>query len=106
MIIEIRTYHVRPGERDRFVHFFEHKSGPVQRSKGIKLFGPVVDLENENTVVYLRGFATLQERSRIRALFYEGPEWRNQLKAEARSMLQSCDVMLAATTSDMFNFDD
>jgi hypothetical protein len=105
MIIEIRTYRLKPGERERFIEFFERKSGPVQQSKGIKLFGPFVDLQNENVVVYLRGFATAEERNRVRALFYDGSEWKGELKAEARRMLEHCDVVLAEATSCAFSFE-
>lgn len=105
MIVEIRIYDVKPGLRDRFVHFLEHKSGPIQQSKGIQLFGPFIDLQNENTVVYLRGFrGSLEDRDRVRSLFYAGPEWRGGLKAEAAEMVESCKVILAHTTERAFEF--
>jgi NIPSNAP len=106
MIIEIRIYQIKPGLRDRFLHFFKHESGPVQRSKGIQLLGPFIDLENENGVVYLRGFpGLLPERDRIRRLFYDGPEWKGGLKAEAMTMVDSCKVVLAKAEAEGLKFD-
>jgi len=106
MIVEIRTYTIKPGFRDRFLRFFEDKSRPLQESKGIKVLGPFIDLENENTVVCLRGFPSLQERERMRGLFYGGPEWKEELKAEAMAMLDSYSVVLAETAACKIKFDE
>jgi hypothetical protein len=106
VIVEIRIYKTKSGLRDRFIDFVEHKSGPIQRHKGIQLFGPFVDLENEDFVVYLRGFPNLEERDRLRALFYKGPEWRGGLKEEAITMVDSYKVVLTKTTAHPLSLDD
>jgi hypothetical protein len=45
MIIEVRTYHVKPGLRDRFLEFFHRHAVPLQQSCGMRVMGPFVDLE-------------------------------------------------------------
>ncbi|MEY2579835.1 MAG: hypothetical protein QOI49_2659 [Verrucomicrobiota bacterium] len=106
MVVEIRTYQTKPGLRDCFADFITHKSGPVQRSKGIQLLGPFVALDNENAVICLRGFRNLRERHRLRGLFYEDPEWKGVLKAQALEVLDSYKVVLAETRTGTFKFDD
>jgi len=105
MIIEIRTYTVKPGIRDRFISFIENKSGPVQRHNGIQLLGPFINVDDENSVVYLRGFTTLEERDRSRHSFYGGSEWQHELKSEAMAMIASYKVVIAESTAHAFTFD-
>lgn len=94
MIFEIRTYTTKPGLRDRFVEFLQNESAPVHQRVGIMLIGPFFDLENQNTVVCLRGFPNLEERERMRHSFYGGPEWKGGLKAKAMAMLDNYKVVL------------
>jgi|ERR1700731_910974 len=105
MIVEIRTYEIKPGLRDRFVDFLRCKSGPVQKAKGIQLLGPFIDLENQNIVICLRGFPSREERDRMRAAFYCGPEWKTQLKAEAMTLVERHEVVVAETREHLFTFD-
>jgi hypothetical protein len=99
MIVEIRIYKIRPGMRSRFVEFFERKTLAPQRALGMKLFGQFTALEDETTFVWLRGFESLEERDRLKREFYEGPLWKEELEAEAFSMIEDySNVILAAPT--------
>ena len=105
MIIEIRTYTVKRGMRDRFIHFIENRSGPIQQRSGIQLLGPFADVNDEDSVVYLRGFRTHEERNRSRDSFYGGSEWQCELKWEAMTMLASYKVVIAESTAQTFTFE-
>jgi heme-degrading monooxygenase HmoA len=97
MIVEVRSYRVKPGRRAEFIEFFQTRAVPGLRSHGMKILGPLLDLENPNKFVWLRSFPSLDERERMRDAFYEGELWKNELEAIAMPMLESYDVILCET---------
>lgn len=94
MIIEVRSYRIKPGRREEFIEFFENRSIPALRAYGMNVVGPFVDLENPNKFVWLRIFPSLEERERMRDAFYGGDPWKSELEAIAMPMLESYDVVL------------
>jgi hypothetical protein len=72
MIVEVRSYRIKPGRREEFIRFFETRSIPALRAHGMKIVGPFLDLENPNKFVWLRSFPSLEERERMKKDFYEG----------------------------------
>jgi len=88
MIVEVRSYRITPGKRDEFIEFFETRSIEALRSHGMKVVGPMVDVENPNKFVFLRGFPTMEDLHRMKDEFYGGKLWkkdvlvRNGLKQE------------------------
>jgi hypothetical protein len=100
MIVEVRTYTVKPGMRETFIEFFEQRSIPAMRALGMGVGGPFLDLENPDVFVWLRMFPSLEERDRMKEAFYEGALWKNELEAIAMPMLESYDVALTAATPD------
>ena len=56
MIVEVRSYRIKPGHRDAFIHFFETRAVPALRTHGMQILGPLLDLENPNKFVWLRSF--------------------------------------------------
>jgi len=98
MIVEVRSYRIKPGHRDAFIHFFETRAVPALRTHGMQILGPLLDLENPNKFVWLRSFPSLAERDRMKAAFYEGPLWKNELEAIAMPLLESYDVILCETS--------
>ncbi len=94
MIVEVRSYRIKPGHRDEFLQFFEKKAVPALRLYGMQILGPLIDLENLNKFVWLRSFPSLDERDRMKNDFYESELWKNELEAIAMPMLESYDVIL------------
>jgi hypothetical protein len=99
MIVEVRTYRIKPGRRDEFIEFFETRAVPALRAHGMKIVGPLLDLENSDTFVFLRGFPSLDERDRMKNAFYDGELWKGELEAIAMPMLESYVVVLAETSA-------
>jgi hypothetical protein len=99
MIVEVRSYRIKPGRRDEFIKFFETRAVPALRAHGMKVTGPLLDIENPNKFVWLRSFPSLDERERMRNAFYEGPLWKNELEGVAMPMLESYDVILCETSA-------
>src|SRR5213594_2036222 len=98
MIVEVRSYRIKPGRREEFIQFFETRAVPALRSHGMKVLGPLLDLENPNKFVWLRSFPSLEERERMRSAFYEGALWKNEMEAVAMPILESYDVILCETS--------
>ena len=80
MIVEVRTYKIKPGRRDEFIRFFESRSVPALRAHGMDILGPLLDLENPDTFVFLRSFPSLETREEMKSAFYDGPVWKNELQ--------------------------
>jgi hypothetical protein len=98
MIVEVRSYRIKPGLRGEFVKLFETRAIPAQRSHGMQILGPLLDLENPNKFVFLRSFPSLDERDRMKDAFYEGELWKNELESIAMPMIDSYDVILCETS--------
>ena len=98
MIVEVRSYRIKPGKRAEFIELFETRAVPALREYGMKIVGPMLDVENPNKFVFLRSFPSLEERERMKDAFYGGDLWKNELEAIAMPMLDSYDVILCETS--------
>jgi hypothetical protein len=103
MIVEVRTYKTKPGLRDEFITFFETRSIPALQSKGMRVLGPLIDLENPDVFIWLRAFPSLEERDRMKSAFYEGEEWKNELEAIAMPMLEEYSAVLTTPSPGFVN---
>ncbi|MFI6477822.1 NIPSNAP family protein [Nonomuraea sp. NPDC050663] len=80
MIYEIRTYRLKPGTLDDFVHVMRTQGVPLLRSFGITVVaaGPSLVKEGDWEEAYIiRAFADADERDRLEEAFYGSPEWHN-----------------------------
>ena len=103
MIVEVRTYRIVPGRREEFLEFFKTRSIPALRAHGMKVVGPLIDVENPNKFVWLRCFPSREDRDRMKRDFYEGELWKNELEAIAMPMLDSYDVILCEVPDGFVN---
>jgi hypothetical protein len=94
MIIELRTYKTKPGRRDEFLAVFCTKSIPAHAEIGMKILGPLLSIEDPDTFFFMRGFPNLQSREPMKAKFYEGGLWKNELEARLMPMLEKYEVVL------------
>ena len=46
MIVEVRSYRIKPGRRAEFIKLFETRAIPALRSYGMTILGPLLDVEN------------------------------------------------------------
>ena len=80
MIVEMRTYKTKPGTRARFLEIFRTKSMPAHAEIGMKILGPFLSVEDEDTFFFMRGFPDLKSREPMKARFYEGELWKSELE--------------------------
>ncbi|MDQ0466466.1 hypothetical protein QO010_004259 [Caulobacter ginsengisoli] len=96
MIVEIRTYRIKPGFRQPFLDLFTARTGPLLRSLGMGVVGPFVDLEDENVFVWLRSFPSLEARQRLKAAFDTHPVWSGELEPQLLPLLEDYQVILTS----------
>jgi hypothetical protein len=56
MIIEMRTYKTKPGCRSKFLEIFGSQSIPAHAEIGMKILGPFLSVEDNDTFFFMRGF--------------------------------------------------
>lgn len=76
-VLELRVYTLKPGTRDAFHARFIRDSLPLLRRARVDVvaFGP--SLHDADSYYLMRAFASLEERDRSEATFYESREWRD-----------------------------
>jgi hypothetical protein len=94
MIIEMRTYKTKPGCRAQFLEIFRAKSMPAHDEIGMKVLGPFLSVEDEDAFFFMRGFPDLDSREPMKARFYEGELWKNELESLLMPMLEKYEVLL------------
>lgn len=94
MIIEMRTYKTKPGRRSEFLEIFRTKSVPAHDEIGMKILGPFLSVEDPDTFFFMRGFPDLASREPMKAKFYEGKLWKEELESVVMPMLEKYDVVL------------
>jgi len=80
MILEIRTYRLRPGTRDEFVRLMRNVAVPLLTDAGIDTVrcGPSLVDEDGNEEAYLiRAFTDLQAHEAQETAFYGSDAWRS-----------------------------
>jgi hypothetical protein len=92
MIVEMRTYTTKPGLREQFLEIFCARSIPEHSKIGMPILGPFRSVEHADVFFFMRGFPDLESRDSLKARFYEGPLWKNELEGALLPMLDKYDV--------------
>jgi hypothetical protein len=94
VIIEMRTYKLKPGLREHFLEIFRTKSVPAHDAIGMKILGPFLSIEDPDVFFFMRGFPDLPSREPMKAQFYEGELWKRELESVLMPMIEKYDVVL------------
>jgi NIPSNAP len=94
MIVEMRTYKLKPGKRAEFLEIFRTKSIPAHDEIGMKILGPFPSIEDPDVFFFMRGFPDLASREPMKARFYEGELWKRELENVLMPMLDKYEVVL------------
>jgi hypothetical protein len=101
MIIEMRTYKLKPGVRARFLEIFRSKSMPRHAELGMKILGPFLSVEEPDTFFFMRGFPDLAAREPMKALFYESDLWKGELENILMPMIDKFEVVVVDDPTDL-----
>jgi hypothetical protein len=106
MVIEMRTYKIKSGLRERFLEVFRARSMPAHAEIGMKIIGPFLSLEDPDTFFFMRGFPDLASRMPMKDKFYEGPLWKGELEAILLPMIDKYDVVLVDDPDGKIRWDN
>jgi hypothetical protein len=101
MIIEMRTYKLKPGTRAEFLEIFTSRSLPAHQQIGMKIRGPFLSVEDPDVFFFMRGFPDLESRGPMKDQFYEGELWKRELEAKLLPMIEKYDVVLVEADEDL-----
>jgi hypothetical protein len=60
----------------------------------MKILGPFLSIEDEDTFFWMRAFADLKSREKMRDEFYEGKLWKEELEHKLMPILEQYDVVV------------
>jgi hypothetical protein len=60
----------------------------------MKILGPFPSIEDPDLFFFMRGFPDLESREPMKARFYEGQLWKDELESLLLPMLDKYDVVL------------
>ncbi len=87
--VEIRSYNLKPGTRDRFHQLFVEQALPMlQRWKvDVVAYGP--SLHDQNSYYLIRSYAGIEDRQRSEDAFYGSAEWREGPRAAILAAIEN-----------------
>jgi NIPSNAP len=101
MIVEMRTYRIKPGMRGEFLEIFRTRSLPEHQKIGMKIRGPFLSVEDPDVFFFMRGFPDLESRQPMKDRFYEGELWKRELETRLMPMIEKYDVVVVETEDDL-----
>ena len=94
-VVELRRYDIAPGQRDRFVRYFDTYFPEAFEQLDCMVFGQFEDRAAPTRFVWLRGYRDINARPIADAAFYYGPVWReHRVKVNALFPGASDNVLL------------
>ena len=85
--------------RDKFIDFFVNKTLAGQKKAGLRVVGQFRSLEDKNKFVWIRAYASQEERAEQLREFYLGPDWL-EVQDEGMPLLAGGEVMLVEPTPE------
>jgi hypothetical protein len=77
-VLELRNYVTRPGQRDKFISYFEADFIDTQNALGGYILGQFRVKDADDNFFWIRGFNDMASRSRYLPEFYRGSFWRER----------------------------
>ena len=94
-VVELRRYDIAPGQRERFVRYFDAYFPEAFEQLDCMVFGQFEDRAAPTRFVWLRGYRDINARPIANAAFYYGPVWReHRVKVNALFPGASDNVLL------------
>lgn len=99
MIVEVRTYRLKPGMAAEFLRVMREDSVPLLASFGIRVVDCGLSLVAEDgfqDAYLIRSFASLEERERQEEAFYGSDAWRDGPREAIVSKIDSYHTVVMA----------
>ncbi|MGH7712499.1 MAG: NIPSNAP family protein, partial [Gemmatimonadaceae bacterium] len=76
-VVEIRSYNLKAGTRERFHQLFERDALPLLRRWNVDVVAYGASLHDSTSYFLMRSFSSVEDRQRSEDAFYGSAEWRN-----------------------------
>lgn len=100
MLFELRQYRTRPGQRERWVRYMHDTIIPFQTARGMTILGTWVGEQEDDLFVWIRQFASEEERQRLYAEVYESAEWKERIAPPIGEMLDRERMVITRLSPD------
>ena len=100
-VFELRQYTLYGGRRDTLISLFEKNFIESQDVVGAHVIGTFRDLDDPDSLVWMRGFASMETRKDALESFYGGPVWRQHARTANATMISSDNVLLLRPLSPL-----
>jgi hypothetical protein len=87
MFFELRQYHVRPGQQEKWVKCMEEEIIPFQVKMGMVILGSFVGEEDASVYVWIRRFESEAERKRLYDAVYQSDYWKNEISPRVPTLI-------------------
>lgn len=94
MFFELREYRTLPGQRENWVRFMEEEIIPFQVSKGMVIVGSFVGEEEDDLYIWVRRFASEEEREALYEAVYQSDRWLNDIGPKVPEMLDRDKIVV------------
>lgn len=101
-ILEIRTYRLVPGTRERLHEIMANGPIPALARYGITVldYGPsLIDEDGQEGYYLIRAFASLSDREQREGAFYGGQEWRQKWREDVLACIEHFHTVVLETDS-------
>jgi hypothetical protein len=99
MLFELREYHTKPGQRERWVKLMDEVIIPYQISKGMVIVASYVGEAEEDLYVWIRRFDNETERERLYKEVYENDYWRTEISPQVGDMIDRSKTVVKRLTA-------
>lgn len=93
-VLELRNYVTRPGQRDKFISYFEANFIDSQNAIGGYILGQFRVKDADDNFFWIRGFNDMASRSRYLPEFYRGSFWKERRNHANEMLLNNDNVYL------------
>jgi hypothetical protein len=103
MILEIRTYRLRPGTGAEFVRVMQEESVPLLERFGVRVVDcghSLVAEEGHEEAYLIRAFESLPDRDSQEAAFYGSEAWRSGPREAIVSRIESSHTIVVEARDD------
>jgi hypothetical protein len=93
-ILELRNYVIKPGQRDKFISYFESNFIDSQNAIGGYILGQFRVKDADDNFFWIRGFNDMASRSRYLPEFYRGAFWKQRRDYVNEMLINNDNVYL------------
>lgn len=88
-VIEIRSYHLKPGTREEFHRLFLEEAFPLLKRWDVDVVAHGASLHDENSYYLMRRYDSLSHREESENAFYGSDAWRQGPRESIISLIEN-----------------